>query len=93
MKYQQHVEAIVNIGTNIYTKISYLALKITQYNSTVDDNKGHVSITKINHDIEANNKLIEDISETIHYLTQQQREIIIHNFNLKSYIKENIPPS
>ena len=51
MKYQQHVEAIVNIGTNIYTKINYLALKITGYNNAVDNNKGHVSITKINHNI------------------------------------------
>ena len=93
MKYQQHIKAIVNIATNIYTKIQYLALKISDYNYAVDNNKEQLSITEIHHDIEANNQLIEDISETIHYLTQQQREIIIHNFNLKSYIKENITPS
>ena len=91
MKYQQHVKAISTIATNIYTKIQYLALKISDYNYAVDNNNGD-EITTLHHDIEANNELIEDISDTINYLTHQQREIIIHNFNLRSYIKENITP-
>ena len=92
MQYKQHVEALINIATNIYVKINYLALKITNYNSTVEKTNDNISIPQIEQDIEANNEIIEEISDTINYLTQQQREIITHNFSLRSFIKENIHP-
>ena len=92
MKYKWPVDALINIATNIYTHINYLALKITYYITTVETTNKNSSIPQIQQAIEANNKIIEDISETIHYLTQQQREIITHNFNLQAFIKENIHP-
>ena len=91
MKYQQHIEALVTIVNNIHTKINNLAGKITQYKNALTNNNRQ-DTANLHHDIEANNEIIEDISDTIHHLCQQQREIIIHNFNLRALIKENTTP-
>ena len=58
----------------------------------MENTNDNISIPQIQQDIEANNEIIEEISDTINYLTQQQREIITHNFSLRSFIKENIHP-
>ena len=91
MNYQKHIDALVTIANNIYTKITNLTTKITQYKNALNNNNRQ-NTTNLHHDIAANEEIIEDISKTIHYLSQQQREIIIHNFNLRAHIKENTTP-
>ena len=86
MQYQQIVATLVGIAIKISNKINQLTSHIKRYQTTVDNNNQPASIQHVHQDIEVNNALIEDISDTIHYLTQQQREIITRNFKLQNYL-------
>ena len=89
MNYQQLLDAIVTIARRINNKLNQITSHINRYQTTVDNNNSPGSVTTVHQDIEANNALIEELSDTIHYLTQQQREIINHNFKLQKYNDKN----